>query len=161
MTSYNSLNIKNKNGVKTKMKKTINLYGKRIEIVFWCMFCVWFCFLLIENCCCMCCCGWCMLYHIWVSWINYDNTIKVWKPSMVIKISICHLLWRGKRCKTFFCTCVVFSKIIVVMVSQRVSWVVVCSFSHGHWNKWIPKSLMLCPHWQYEICVTIGYGKPS
>ncbi len=37
MTSYN-LNIKSKKRAETIMKTTINLYGKGIEVVSWCMF---------------------------------------------------------------------------------------------------------------------------
>jgi hypothetical protein len=33
MTSYNGLNTKSKKGAQTRMKTTINLYGKGIEVI--------------------------------------------------------------------------------------------------------------------------------
>jgi hypothetical protein len=37
------------------------------------------------------------LYHIWASWINYDNiSAKIWKPSLGIKTSTHHQMWQRK-----------------------------------------------------------------
>jgi hypothetical protein len=56
------------------------------------------------------------------------TSIKVQKPSLVIRISNCHWMWWGKRWETPFWTCAPFSKTIVMIISQSVLWVVVCSF---------------------------------
>jgi hypothetical protein len=60
------------------------------------------------------------------------TSIKVQKLFLVIKIlTHCQMRW-GRRWETSFCTCVPIFKTIVVTISQRISWVEVCSFLHGH-----------------------------
>ncbi len=73
-------------------------------------------------------------------------SIKLLKPFLMIKISIRHQVWQGKRWETSFWTCVPFFKTIVVIVSRNVSWVIIRSFPQGHRSKWILISLMVWPH---------------
>jgi hypothetical protein len=68
-------------------------------------------------------------------------------------------MWWGKSWETFFYIGVPLSKTIVTMVSWKISWVVVCSFLNGHWNKCIFKSSMVCPHLQCERCAIVECGK--
>jgi hypothetical protein len=82
---------------------------------------------------------------------------KVQKLSFVIKILIWCWMWWGKRWETFLCTCVLFSKTIVAMLSQWICCDVVHSPLHEHWNRWTPKSPMVCLHftlttWNMSNC---------
>ncbi len=141
------------------MKTTINIYGKGNKVVFECVFDVWSCFVLSNNCCCMCCHGWCVLYHIQVSWIDYDNIRSGPKAVFDDKNidSMSNVV--GEKVGNPFCIFASRSKIIVTMVSWIMSWVVAHSFSHGHKSKWIPKSSIVCSHWQCEKCATISCDK--
>jgi hypothetical protein len=70
---YSGMSTTIKKWVEMKMKMTINLYGKGNEVVFLCMFYKWSCFFLNSSCQYMQCYGQRMMYHIQMSWINYDN----------------------------------------------------------------------------------------
>jgi hypothetical protein len=99
--------------------------------------------------------------HILFVWIGSTTTsMKVWKLSLVIRVSTPHWVWRRKMRETSLWTCVSLSKIIVMIISRNASWVVICSFLQGHQSKWVPRSLMIWPHWHYERWVAIVCGKP-
>jgi hypothetical protein len=87
-------------------------------------------------------------------------SIKVQKLFWVIKMSTCCQMWRGKRWETSLWTCASLSKAIVAIVSQNVSWVIVCSLPQGQQNKWVPRSSMVWPHWHHERWTIVGCGKP-
>ncbi len=87
-------------------------------------------------------------------------SIKVHKPSLVIKIFIQCLVWEGNRWETSFWTCVPLFKAIVATLSQSVLWVVVCSLPQGHWNKWVPRSSMIWSHLHHERWAIERCGKP-
>jgi hypothetical protein len=87
------------------------------------------------------------------------TSIKVWKPYLVIRISIHHQMWWGKRWETLFWTCAPLSKSIIMIISQSVLWVVVRSFPQGYQNKWVFKLSMVWSHWHYERWATIECGK--
>jgi hypothetical protein len=56
------------------------------------------------------------------------SSIKVWKSFLIIiRLSICHWVWWGKRWDTCLWTCAPLFKIIVTIVSWNVLWVVVRS----------------------------------
>jgi hypothetical protein len=88
------------------------------------------------------------VHYTIVVWIKLTmmTSIKVYKPFLVIRIFIHCRIWKRKRWETSFWTCVPFSKTLVPTISQNVLWVILCSFLHGHWNKWVPKSSMVWPH---------------
>jgi hypothetical protein len=86
-------------------------------------------------------------------------SIKIRKPSLVIKISIFRQVWQRKRWETSLRTCVPLSKTIVATISRSVLWATVCLFLHGHRNKWVFRSLMVWPHWHHERWVTVKQGK--
>jgi hypothetical protein len=141
------LSTRSKKGVEMRMKTTISFYGHGDEVVSWCMFCIWswmsfpkwivvIC-VVLDNAC--------YTIHGWVG-LTMTTSAKFWKPSLMIKISIIYWVWWGKRWETSLYTCAPLSKIIIVMVSQIVSWAIMCSLSHNHQRKWIPKSSMVCPH---------------
>jgi len=87
-------------------------------------------------------------------------SIKVWKPSLIIRISTSHQVWQRKRWKTSLSTCIVLSKTIIATMSQNVLWATIRSLPHGHRSKWVPRSSMVWPHWHRERCITIGCSKP-
>ncbi len=87
----------------------------------------------------------CTIY-VWVVLV-ITMSIKVQKLSLVIRISIRCWVWQGKRWETFHWTCAPFSKTTITIVFQSVLWVVICSFSQRHWNKWVLRSSMVWPHW--------------
>jgi hypothetical protein len=130
------LSTRSKKGVEMRMKTTISLYGHGNEVVSWCTFCIWsWMFFLkwivitcvvLDNAC----------YSIY-GWVGLVMTtfVKVRKPSLVIRILIIYWVWWGKRWETSLYTCAPLSKIMVVMVSQRVSWAIMCSLSHKHQRK--------------------------
>jgi hypothetical protein len=61
---------------------------------------------------------------IWVK-LTMTTSIKIRKLSLVIIICTCHQIWLGKRWETLLWTCTSLSKIIVVTISQSVSWDVI------------------------------------
>jgi hypothetical protein len=134
MMNYNDLNTSSKKGIKMKMKTSISLYGKGNEIVSWCTYDIWSYLLLNDNYHYMHWHGWCTLHHIWVGWINYDNVYL--GPKIVSSYNNINLSPNVAKKKVginfFWYKCSTFSKAIVVIASQRVSWVVMCLLSHGH-----------------------------
>ncbi len=73
------------------------------------------------------------------------TSMKVWESFLMIRISTHHWVWQGKMWETLW-ICVPFFKIIVIIVSQRVLWVVIFSFLYGHQSKWVPKLSMVWAH---------------
>lgn len=69
-----------------------------------------------------------------------------------------HIVSSLNMSNTSFCTCAPLFKNLVVMVSWKILWATMCSFTHGHQSKWIFKSSMVCPY--YEKCATIRCDKP-
>jgi hypothetical protein len=143
-----------------RMDTIIGLYGKGNEIIFWHSLCVGSCLILSGNCRCMC------RYHWrWSTKFGQVGSVmtmfaKVQKFSLVMTISIHICVWLGKRWKTSFYTWVPFSDVIVALVFRSISWVAMCSLLHGQCSKWIPKSLMVWPHWYCERCATVVCGIP-
>jgi hypothetical protein len=88
------------------------------------------------------------------------TSIKLQKPSLVIRISIHHQMWWGKKWENSLWTCAPLSKTIVMIIPQNVLWVVLCSLPQGHQSKWVPRLSMVWPHWHYERWATIECGKP-
>lgn len=62
-----------KNWIKTRMKKPICLNNKGNEIITYCLLNIWSCLFLSSHHCCMCWHHWCLLHHIYVSWIINDD----------------------------------------------------------------------------------------
>jgi hypothetical protein len=101
-----------------------------------------------------------MLHQICMNRIGNDKIrqgMKIIFDDDNVHSSSCML---RKRWETFFYMWIPFSNVIAIMISWSVSWVVMHSFSHGQHNKWIPKSLMVWPHWHHERCATVGCGIP-
>jgi hypothetical protein len=67
------------------------------------------------------------------------TSIKVWKLSLVIRISIPRWVWWSKRWETSFWTYAPPSKAITAIVSWSVSLAVVCSLLPKHQSKWVFK----------------------
>jgi hypothetical protein len=147
MMGFSGLNTRSKKGVEMIMKTTISLYGHGNEVVSWCAFCIWswISFLKWIVVICVVLDNACYTIYGWVG-LTMTTSTKVWKPFLVIRISIIYWVCWGKRWETSFYTFATLSKIIVVIGSQIVSWVIMCSLSHKHQRKWIPKSSMVCPH---------------
>jgi hypothetical protein len=136
------------------------LYGKGNEIISWCSFCVGSCLIFSGNYCCMQCCHWNTLHQICMSRINNDNVhqgLKVIFDDDNVHLSSC---MPGKRWETFFYMWTPFSNMIVIMISQCISWAAMHSLLHEQRNKWIPKSSMAWPHWHHERCATVRCGIP-
>jgi hypothetical protein len=83
---------------------------------------------------------------------------KVRKSSLVMTISTCLRVWKGKRWETSFCTWVPFFDAIVTMIFWNVSWAIMHSFPHRQHSKWILKSLMVWPYCHHERCPIIRCG---
>jgi hypothetical protein len=59
--------------IKMRMKTPTCLNSKRNEVIAWCSFDVWSCFLLSNHHCCMCYCRQCSLHHINANQVSNDN----------------------------------------------------------------------------------------
>jgi hypothetical protein len=161
MVSYVGMYTRSYKKIKTRMETIIGFYGKGNEIISYHSLYVGSRLVLNSNCCCMHCHCQNMLHQIYISWIGNDNFIKVWKLSLIMTISICLLVWQGKKWKTSLYTWAPSSDAIATTIFWTVSWVIMCSLSHGQHNKWIPKSSMVWPHWHRWKCVTIRCGIPK
>jgi hypothetical protein len=115
-------------------------------------------FVLSGNCCCMHYCH--QTSYTKFVWAELIMTMssKVWKSSLVITISICFQVWRGKRWVISFYMWVPLFDTIFTMIFWSISWVVVCSLLHKQCNKWISKSSIVWPHWHCERCSTMRCG---
>jgi hypothetical protein len=81
-----------------------------------------------------------------LDWQWQHLLVKVQKSSLVMMISIRFCVWWGKRWEFFFCMWAPFFDMIIATISRSISWVIMCSLSHGQRNKWIPKSWMVWSH---------------
>jgi len=53
MVHYTNMYTRSQKGIKMKIETTIDLYGKRNEIISWRSLCVGLCLILSGNFCCM------------------------------------------------------------------------------------------------------------
>jgi len=146
MTHDNGLCTSDQEWVEMKMKTPTRFNSKRNEVIAWCSFNVgWVfswativttCVVIVDVCCTI---------FVWVE-LTMIVSVKVWKPFIVIRISIRHWMWQGKMCKTSLWTYALLSKVIVIIVFRSVSCFVVHSFPQGHQNKWVPRLSMVWPH---------------
>jgi len=88
------------------------------------------------------------------------TSMKVWKLSLVIRISPPHWVWWGKMWEISLWTCVSLFKTIVTIISWNASWVVIQSFLQGYQSKWVLRLSMVWPHWHCKRWSAIGCGKP-
>jgi hypothetical protein len=144
---YSGLSTRSKKIVEMKMKTTISFYGHGNQVASWCRFCIWSWMSFLKWIVVICVVLDNAYYTIY-GWVGLFTTtfVTIRKPSLVIRISIIYWVWWGKRWETFCYTCAPLSKITIVMVSQRVSWAIMCSLSHKHQRNWIHKSSMVWPH---------------
>jgi hypothetical protein len=75
-------------------------------------------------------------------WSTMTMSIKVQKPSLVIRMSTHCGMWWGEKWETSFWTCASLSKTIIAIVFQGVSWPIVFSFLQGHQIKWVHNVVM-------------------
>jgi len=100
------------------------------------------------------------LHHICVNWVNNDNvhqSIKVVSSNKII-----HSLSSMAREKVedlLLHMCSTFQNNSCNNILKCVVGVNVRSFLQRHWNKWVPKLLMVWPHWHHKRWATIGCGK--
>jgi hypothetical protein len=132
--------------IRMRMKAPICFNSKGNEIITYCSFGIGPCLLSRSHCCYMCYCRQCSLDHIVQVGSIMTMSIKVWKSSLVIKISTYHRVWRRTRWETSILTCVPLSKAIVPTILQSVLWAIICSFSQGHQSKWVRRLSMVWPH---------------
>ncbi len=117
-------------------------------------------FFFSSHCRCMCCCHQCSLHHLCANWVNNDNIHQ--SSKIISSVKDIHSLLGVAREKVgdLHLTCASFSKTIVTIIFQSVSWATVCSFSQGHRSKWVPKLLMVWSHQHCERWATVRCGKP-
>jgi len=82
---------------------------------------------------------------VWVESIMMMS-INVRKSFLVIRISIHHWVWQGKRWEASLRIRAPLSKVIVTTISQNVSWALYIHSHKGTKAKGIPELSMVWPH---------------
>jgi hypothetical protein len=96
-------------------------------------------------------------YLVWVK-STMMTSIKVQSPSLVIRISTHHRVWR--RWDLLLNMCSIFQNNSCDSIMKCIVSYYVHSFLKGHWNKWVPKLSIIWPHWHCERWATIGSCNP-
>ncbi len=132
MTYDNGLRTNNKKWIKMIMKTPICLNNKGNEVIAWCSFNIWSCFLLSDHHHYMFCRHQCSLHHIYASWISNDNIHQGLEVVFTDKdINLLSNVMREKVGDFPLNMCSILQSNSGNNI-QSVSCAIICSLSQGH-----------------------------